>query len=333
MIDIKNSSTGADIYVFGQIGGYDLNAKTIIEALSDFKNKAVNIHIDSPGGNLNDAFAIFDFIKMNQISLAAYGYGVVGSAATIIMAAADRAILGVNCEYFIHNPFFMGRDYEELSDGQKLQITGAKEKILNIYKSKTKKSKTELKKLMKKGDEGFFLNAEDAYKFGFIDKVINTAAVQNSAFENGYNESKFNKLKYTNMSFTDKVKNFFGMKTEEFEAGLNNLIEPKEEIKNEAEATAKVEVEKKENRLNDLASKTEVLIEKFSTVAEENQRLKKDLANKILNSAEVEETGNEELLKTTEPVKNEGRGLLEIMAEMHLPSKVVKNESGSELRK
>ena len=51
--DIKNeaNSKSADIFIYSEIGGYDINAKSFIEGLQEVKDKPLNIHINSLGGN------------------------------------------------------------------------------------------------------------------------------------------------------------------------------------------------------------------------------------------------------------------------------------------
>ena len=58
--DIQNkaNSETADIYIYSEVGGFDVNAKSFINELKALKDKNIDVHINSLGGSVFDGLAI-----------------------------------------------------------------------------------------------------------------------------------------------------------------------------------------------------------------------------------------------------------------------------------
>ena len=75
----------------------------VMEAASD---SPIRIYIDSPGGDVDAGYAIFDMIRFVRAPVYCIGMGLVASAGALILLAADKSRrIGLpNSHYLIHQP-------------------------------------------------------------------------------------------------------------------------------------------------------------------------------------------------------------------------------------
>jgi len=155
-----------DLFVQGDIGS-EFSAEFFIQQLNSIpKGETINVHIFSGGGNPFAALAVYDFVKLKGIKFNAFVSGLVGSAATIIAAAAEKTEIGANSFFFIHRA--LRRDGEPNAQ-QQATLDSINERMINIYKDVTGLSKPQIKKLLDAGDKGLFLDATQAKDLGFVD--------------------------------------------------------------------------------------------------------------------------------------------------------------------
>lgn len=161
--------------IMGDIG-WDWRASDFINILSEYKDLKFKANIYSPGGDVIDALAVYDYIKANNIDFEAYIYGWAASAATVIACAANYVAIGENSRYMIHNVTEGGQETSEAK--------AFTETLIDIYKAKTGKDKRWIRDKM--NSETFF-TAREAVAEGFCDKVVNAkslAAFLNNNFSN-----------------------------------------------------------------------------------------------------------------------------------------------------
>ena len=96
-------SDSADISIFGDIGGWDVNADTFhreLKALGPVS--AITLKINSYGGSVIDAYAIHNMLLDTGAQITARVYGVAASAASYIALAAARIEMYSNALFHIH---------------------------------------------------------------------------------------------------------------------------------------------------------------------------------------------------------------------------------------
>lgn len=136
-------------------------------AAANVKNLVININ--SPGGSVYAASEIYAHIKKYPFNTIAEITGVCASAATMIAHATDKTVIAPGAAYMIHNASAIAEgDYREM-DAMKRLLIQTNEAIMQIYMTKTKKSKEELKKMM---DDETWMNAQQAVEHGFVDEIM-----------------------------------------------------------------------------------------------------------------------------------------------------------------
>ena len=87
----------------------DLAEKIVSQLLvleADDCEKTIYMYIDSPGGDVDAGFAIFDMIRFIKAPVVLIGMGLIASAATLILLAVpkERRLGLPNSNYLIHQP-------------------------------------------------------------------------------------------------------------------------------------------------------------------------------------------------------------------------------------
>lgn len=167
----KNGDT-LEISIIGAIG-WDFSSKDISEKLAENPDvKEIIVKINSPGGDAFEGITIYNMLKEAKAKITVEILGAALSAASIIAMAGDEVKMAKNAMLMIHNPFTGAH-----GDANKLRKTAETldqltDNLANIYKAKTGIDVKQLKKMM---DDETWLNAIQAKKQGFIDKVMDTS--------------------------------------------------------------------------------------------------------------------------------------------------------------
>jgi len=135
--------------------------------------KDIILYINSPGGSVYDAFAIYDTMQFVGCDIQTVGVGVQASAASFLLSsgAKGKRLLLPHATVMIHQPSAGTRgkvtDMEiDLREGLRMK------KMLNEIMAKN--TGQPLKKIEQDMERDFWLSAEEAKKYGLVDKVIDS---------------------------------------------------------------------------------------------------------------------------------------------------------------
>ena len=133
--------------------------------------KDIFLYINSPGGVVTSGLAIYDTMQYIKPDVATMCIGQAASMGSLLLASGSpgkRSALP-NSRIMIHQP--MGGFQGQASDIEihAKEILNVKKKLNQIYADKTKQT---LKKIESDVDRDYFMSAEEALKYGLIDKVI-----------------------------------------------------------------------------------------------------------------------------------------------------------------
>lgn len=176
---IKNEAGNANVelYLYGQIaeGSWNENDKGAKEFADDLlacEGKDITLRINSPGGNIFSAQAIYNVLKAYPGKVTAHIDGICASAATVVACGAGKVVMPKNALYMIHNPMTYVFDMVDAEALSKMADTLAKvkETIVNVYKDRAgdKMSVDEIIRFM---DEETWMSAEEALDRGLIDEI------------------------------------------------------------------------------------------------------------------------------------------------------------------
>lgn len=139
--------------------------------LESESNEPVKLYINSPGGDVDAGYAIYDMIRFVKCPVIIIGMGLVASAAALVLLAvpAERRVGLPNSSYLIHQPLSQMRGNATEIEIHALQLEKIKAKINKVISEATGKS---LDQVAKDTDRDHWLNAEEALEYGLISKTV-----------------------------------------------------------------------------------------------------------------------------------------------------------------
>jgi ATP-dependent Clp protease protease subunit len=161
------------VFLGGQID--DHIANLIIAQLlflqSEDPKKEVQLYINSPGGSVTATLAIIDTMQhiKNDISTVCVGIAASGAALVLSAGTKGKRLSLPNSEVMIHQP--IGG-----AEGQASDIEISAKHILKtrmaLNKLLARNTGQPLSRIEKDVDRDFFMDAEEAKKYGVIDQVV-----------------------------------------------------------------------------------------------------------------------------------------------------------------
>ncbi|MEK7090586.1 MAG: ATP-dependent Clp protease proteolytic subunit [Patescibacteria group bacterium] len=173
------------IFLSGPIN--DPVANTVIAQLlfleSQDAAKDIELYINSPGGSVSSTLAIYDTMKHIKPNVSTICVGFAASGAAILLAAGEKGkrFALPNAEIMIHQ--VLGA-----AEGQAIEIEISAKHILRV-KNKLNQILSEntgqaIAKIEHDTDRDFFMDAEEAKKYGIIDKIVKSKGENGAAKTN-----------------------------------------------------------------------------------------------------------------------------------------------------
>ncbi len=166
---IRAGSKGAEIVIYDEIGAYGITAKGFLAELGALPDATpLALRINSPGGSVFDAVAIYNAIKRHSGTVTVWIDGIAASAASYIAMAGDEVVMPENAFLMIHDPsgMVMGTagDMRAMAEA----LDKIKNSLLQGYAAKSGRSEAEIAPLM---TAETWLDATEALDIGFADRI------------------------------------------------------------------------------------------------------------------------------------------------------------------
>lgn len=158
-------------------GPIDAHTASIVTAqllfLESKSKDDITMYINSPGGSVTDGLAIYDTMQYIGCDVATIVTGMAASMGSVLLAAgaAGKRYALPNAQVMIHQPLISG--------GLSGQCTDIKIHADNLVKTRdklesilSKHSGTAIETVHQACERDNYLSAEEALKFGLIDKII-----------------------------------------------------------------------------------------------------------------------------------------------------------------
>lgn len=136
-------------------------------------NKDIILYINSPGGSVYDALAIYDTMQFVKCDIQTVGIGVQASAAAFLLSSGTKGkrLLLPHATVMIHQPSSGTRGKvtdQEIDLREALRVKKLMEDIM------AKNTGQKIEKIHTDMERDFWLTAEEAVKYGLVDKVIDS---------------------------------------------------------------------------------------------------------------------------------------------------------------
>ena len=167
--NIRATAEGAELSIHDEIGAYGVSAKDFINDLGKLPgDAALTLRLNSPGGSVFDAVAIYNALKRHAGPVTVSIDGIAASAASYIAMAGDDVVMPENAFLMIHDPsgLVMGTAADMRAMAEALdKIAGA---LVKGYAAKSGKPAEDIAQLM--AAETWF-TATEAVEAGFADHL------------------------------------------------------------------------------------------------------------------------------------------------------------------
>jgi ATP-dependent Clp protease protease subunit len=139
--------------------------------------KDINIYINSPGGSVTSALAIYDTIEFIKPDVTTICMGQAASAAAILLAAGAKGkrFALPHARILIHQPHGGAEGQSSDIEIQAREIQRIRDLLDSILSDKTGQP---LQKITEDTDRDFIMTAEEAVEYGIIDRVLQSRRLQ-----------------------------------------------------------------------------------------------------------------------------------------------------------
>ncbi len=153
----------------------DVTASLIVAQLlfldSEDPDKDINLYINSPGGSITAGMAIYDTMQYTKADVSTICVGMAASMGAFLLSAGAKGkrFALPNSEIMIHQP--LGGTQGQATDIQihAERIIKMKEKLNKMLSENTGQP---LDKIKMDTERDNFMSAEEALKYGLIDKIV-----------------------------------------------------------------------------------------------------------------------------------------------------------------
>ena len=168
---IKAAAPGTDtaeVSILSEIGYWGVNAAQFLTEFRAIVAPNVKLYINSPGGSVFEALAIFNGMRATGKNIEVHVLGIAASAASYIAMAGHKVVMPANTMMFLHNPinavYGNADDMREMADI--LDKLGAS--LTATYMKRFKGEAAALDELMAAES---YLTAAECLEHGFCDEV------------------------------------------------------------------------------------------------------------------------------------------------------------------
>lgn len=142
--------------------------------------KDIQIYINTPGGSVTSGMAIYDTINFMHCDVVTYCVGLAASMGTVLLSAGTKGK-----RYALPNSRIMIHQPTGGATGQTADISIAAKEILRWRKTINEilaaHSGKAIKRVEQDSDRDYYMTAEEAKEYGFVDHVITRSSTKKAA--------------------------------------------------------------------------------------------------------------------------------------------------------
>ena len=139
--------------------------------LDSVNHDTIDLYINSPGGSITAGMAIYDTMNFIKSKVSTICVGMAASMAAFLLSSGNKNMRFIlpNSEVMIHQP--LGG-----AQGQATEIKIAAKRILKLKEKLndilSKNTGQPLEKIQNDTERDYFLSANEALKYGLVDKIL-----------------------------------------------------------------------------------------------------------------------------------------------------------------
>jgi ATP-dependent protease ClpP protease subunit len=166
---ITNQAEGlAEVYIYDEIGYFGTTASDFVGQLNALKVEAIDLHLNSPGGEVFDGIAIYESLKRHPARVTVHVDSLAASIASVIAMSGDEIVMARSASMMIHDGHALcvgnAADMRETAD----LLDRVSDTIAGVYAERTGKEAARYRELMRAET---WYSAEEAVAEGLADRV------------------------------------------------------------------------------------------------------------------------------------------------------------------
>lgn len=167
---IENSASSGvtGVYIYDEIGFWGVSASDFMDALRQINTGVIELHLNSPGGDVFDGIAIYNCLRAHKARVDVVVDSLAASAASVIAQAGDTITMMPGSQIMIHEAsgLCMG-NAEDMAEMARM-LDQQSDNIAGIYAQAAGGERDEWRTRMKA--ETWYM-AEEAVEIGLADRV------------------------------------------------------------------------------------------------------------------------------------------------------------------
>lgn len=172
IVNATRTGGTAEVYIYDEIGYWGVSAQRFIDELRELDADTIELHINSPGGEVYDGIAIYNAILNHPAQVNVTVDALAASAASFIAQAGHTVTMAANSEMMIHDAIGIAWDnadgLRELAD----RLDKVSDNIAAIYADRAGGTAASWRKTMR--GEAWY-SADEAVAAGLADAVVKVA--------------------------------------------------------------------------------------------------------------------------------------------------------------
>lgn len=162
----------AEVLLYDEIGYYGITAGQFVAELGGLDVAEIDLHINSPGGEVWDGIAIYNALVTHKARITTYDDGIAASAASVIFMAGDSRVMAQGSQLMIHDAWGLcagnAADMTEMA----ARLNQESDNIAGFYANRSGGTVASWRKAMLAET---WYSADEAVAVGLADKVAKRA--------------------------------------------------------------------------------------------------------------------------------------------------------------
>lgn len=155
----------------------NLTCAQLLHLESENPDKDISLYINSPGGDINALFAVYDTLQYIRPDVNTICFGQAASAAAVLLAAGTpgKRLALPHSRILIHQPYAGAHGQVSDIEIASREIQRLKAQLEEVLARHTGQ---DIEKVRKDTDRDFVMTAAEALEYGIIDEVIESREIE-----------------------------------------------------------------------------------------------------------------------------------------------------------
>lgn len=175
-VKVVRNATGAELWLYDEIGFWGVSASDVATALAGLTGQRVTVRVNSPGGEVFDGIAIYNLIRGHVGGTDVVVDGLAASAASFIAMAGDTVTMAPHSRMMIHDA--IGVCFGNAADMRDTAVLldDLSQNIADIYAARAGEAGGDAAAFRKRMKAETWLGPQEALDLGLVDAIGTGAA-------------------------------------------------------------------------------------------------------------------------------------------------------------